>query len=150
MLDAHAVVLTHAHIDHRGYLPALVRAGWNGAIHCTQGTADLCRILLPDAAWLQEEDARHAAGHGYSRHAKPKPLFTRADAEKALGLLVPQDFHEPTRIAPGIDLSFSRAGHILGASCVHLRVDGRHVVFSGDVGGLRRPGYESSRSFGAC
>jgi metallo-beta-lactamase family protein len=134
-----AVVLTHAHIDHSGYLPVLVRGGWRGPIHCTRGTADLCRILLPDAAWLQEEEARHAARHGYSKHAKPEPLFTRRDAEKTLELLEPHDMHATTRIAGGVDLSFTRAGHILGASSVHLRIEGRQFVFSGDLGGRRDP-----------
>lgn len=129
-----AVLLTHAHIDHSGYLPALVRDGFAGHIWCTPPTASLAHILLPDSAHLQEEDARWANKRRSSRHDPALPLFTGVDAERALERLRtrPVDFaFEP---APGIEASFSRAGHILGASSVRIFDGRRSVLFSGDLG----------------
>lgn len=126
-----AVVLTHAHIDHSGWLPLLARRGWRAPIWSTPGTADLLRILLPDAAYLQEEDARFANMHGYSKHRPALPLFDRADAEAALSLLRPVPYDERFVPAEGVSARFRRAGHIVGAARVEL--DDR-LVFSGDVG----------------
>jgi metallo-beta-lactamase family protein len=129
-----AVVLTHAHIDHTGWLPALVRDGFRGPIWCTPGTEELCRILLPDAAHIQEEDARFANKRRSSRHDPALPLYTTADAEQALGLLRTHPFGEP--FAPGADIEcqFSPAGHILGASSLRIRSSTTSVLFTGDVG----------------
>lgn len=129
-----AVVLTHAHIDHSGYLPALVRDGFRGDIWCTPSTGALCRIMLPDAAHLQEEDARHANLVRSSRHHPALPLYTTADADTALRHLHPQPFNERFSPVPGLEVQFSPVGHILGAACVRLGDGTTSVTFTGDVG----------------
>lgn len=129
-----SVVLTHAHLDHSGYLPALVNAGFTGKIWCTAGTADLCRLLLPDAGHLQEEDARFANKRGFSRHHPALPLFTRDDAIRCLQQLQPIPFGQPFEPGPGLSAQFRRAGHIVGAARVELSGGGRKAVFSGDIG----------------
>lgn len=129
-----AVVLTHAHIDHSGYLPLLCKRGYRGPVYCTHGTRDLLRILLPDAGHLQEEEARHANRWGWSKHADAVPLYTRADAERCLPQLKVVPLAEPFAVAPGVEGSFSRAGHIVGSACLRLQHGDRSVVFTGDVG----------------
>ena len=129
-----AVVLTHAHIDHSGYLPRIARAGFRGPVHCTRGTADLLQILLPDSGHLHEEDARRANRYGYSKHHPALPLYTEQDARDSLQLLRPHAFGQPSEIAPGVTVSFSRAGHIVGSACVRLVVDGVAVTLTGDIG----------------
>ncbi|NOZ95792.1 MAG: MBL fold metallo-hydrolase [Acidobacteria bacterium] len=134
-----AVVLTHAHIDHSGYLPRLVRQGFRGPIYCTPPTRALLRVLLPDAAHLQEEEARYANKEGYSKHTPALPLFRMADAKAALRLLEPAPFHEWIELNPGVRFRYRRQGHILGAASVEVqtKVSGgarRSVYFSGDVG----------------
>src|SRR5690606_3106654 len=129
-----AVLLTHAHIDHSGYLPALVRNGFRGKVHCTPGTAELCELLLPDSAHLQEEEARFALRHHYSRHAKPRPLYTGEDAAAALERLVPADFDEPVDLGEGLSARFMPAGHLLGAAQIQLTAHRRILHFSGDIG----------------
>jgi metallo-beta-lactamase family protein len=129
-----AVLLSHAHIDHSGYLPRLVREGFGGPIHCSPGTADLLRIMLPDAAHLQEEEAEYRNRAGASRHRPARPLFTGEDAERALERLVPVDFDRDFVAAPGVRARFRPAGHILGASIVVVDVAGRRLVYSGDLG----------------
>ncbi|MDA8290435.1 MAG: MBL fold metallo-hydrolase [Actinomycetota bacterium] len=132
-----AVVLTHAHVDHCGYLPALVRDGFAGPIVCTPATADLAGIVLPDAAHLQEEEASYANARGYSKHRPALPLFTRDDAATALSLFRPAGYGERVEVAPGLDAELVSAGHIVGSASVLLRVDGdgpRSLFFSGDVG----------------
>lgn len=129
-----AVVLTHAHIDHSGYLPRLVHDGFHGPVLCTQSTAALCRLLLPDAAHLQGQDAEYANRRGFSKHHPALPLFTMEDAERALSLLSPVDFGERFKLPGGLHATFSRAGHILGAGCVRVEVGAQSVLFSGDLG----------------
>ena len=129
-----AVVLTHAHIDHSGYLPVLAREGYRGAVYCTPSTAALCRILLPDAGHLQELDAGYANRHGFSRHHPALPLYTVEDAKRALELLRPVEFDERFTLPGGRHARFTRAGHILGAACVAVETAGRTVLFSGDLG----------------
>lgn len=131
-----AVVLTHAHIDHSGYLPALVKKGFRGKIYCTKATHDLCKVLLPDAGFLQEEDAKYAFRKKFSKHEKPEPLFTEKDAWEALKHFESLHFHEAFEPTKGMEVTFTPAGHILGSSCVHVhhKDTGRTVVFSGDVG----------------
>ncbi len=130
-----AVVLTHAHLDHSGYLPALVRDGFQGRIWCTPLTASLVGILLRDAAYLAMEEARHHSKHGTSRHDPAKPLYNDEDAEAAIGQLRSHPFGAPVEVADGLSVSFTHAGHILGASCVHVQAaDGTSVSFTGDVG----------------
>jgi metallo-beta-lactamase family protein len=133
-----AVVLTHAHIDHSGYLPRLVRQGFDGPVYCTKPTQSLVRVLLPDAAHIQEEEARYANKKGYSKHDPALPLFEMSDARAALKLLEPVDFDDWKELHPGIRFRYHRQGHILGAAAVELTTktaEGRKTVyFSGDVG----------------
>jgi len=132
--DLDAVVLTHAHIDHSGYLPAMYRQGYRGPIYCSRATLALCRVLLPDAGYLQEEDARYANRKKFSRHDPAEPLFTEQDAERVLRQFRPIDFDETVEVAKGIDVSLRPVGHILGACAVRVGDGRRHVLFSGDVG----------------
>jgi metallo-beta-lactamase family protein len=137
-----AVVLSHAHIDHSGYLPLLVRDGFRGPILCTPGTADLLRVLLPDAAHLQEEEAATANRYGYSKHKPALPLYTISDAQAALRLLKPHPYAGRFRVTEGMAAIFRRAGHILGSSTVELQLgegDPFRLVFSGDLGRWGRP-----------
>lgn len=129
-----AVVLTHAHIDHTGYLPRLCQLGFAGPIHCTSGTRDLLEILLPDSGYLQEEEARHANKWGYSKHHPAMPLYTRDDAERCLRQLTGHGWYDTVPITSGVSARFTRAGHILGSACVSLRVGDVAVTFTGDVG----------------
>ena len=129
-----AVVLTHAHIDHSGYLPALVRDGFRGAIWCTPATAALARILLLDSAHLHEEDARVANRRRSSRHHPALPLYTTADAEAALTRLQPVPFGQPFTPAGTLSVGFSRVGHILGAAAVHINSGDTTATFTGDIG----------------
>ncbi len=134
-----AVVLTHAHIDHTGYLPRLVRQGFDGPVYCTPPTRALLRVLLPDAAHIQEEEARYANKKGYSKHTPALPLFRQADAKAALKLLEPLPFDQDQELRPGIRFRYHRQGHILGAAAVELtsKVSGggkKTIYFSGDVG----------------
>ena len=128
-----AVLLTHAHIDHSGYLPLLVKNGFSGRIVCTEATAELCKILLPDSGYLLEKDAEFANRHGFSKHHPALPLYTRRDAEASLDRLAPQPFGRPQRIS-GMNVEFLPAGHILGAAIIRIGVEGRTLVFSGDLG----------------
>jgi len=135
-----AVVLTHAHLDHVGYLPRLVAQGYRGRVHCTAGTADLCQLVLPDAGRIQEEDARQANRHGYSKHHPALPLYTESDAQAALRLLRSREYRKPVEVAPGITVEFVPAGHLLGSSYVLARLDGAGtILFGGDLGRYARP-----------
>lgn len=135
------VVLTHAHLDHTGALPRLVAQGFKGRVFCTPATQDLCRLVLRDAGRLQEEDAREANRHGYSKHAPALPLFTEADAFRALDRLQPVGFDRPVPVAPGIEVTFRPTGHLLGAAAVLMRLadTGRTITFGGDLGRYDRP-----------
>ncbi len=136
------VVLTHAHIDHSGWLPRLVSQGFAGPVYCTAGTADLCRLVLPDAAHLQEEDAKFANKRGYSKHQPALPLYTELDAAEALSRLKPSPFGRKIAIGNGFDVEFINAGHLLGSSYVlFTRADrsGARLLFGGDLGRYGRP-----------
>jgi metallo-beta-lactamase family protein len=128
------VVLTHAHLDHSGYLPKFVREGFEGDIVCTDGTAALCELLLLDSAKIQESDAEFANRHGFSKHKPALPLYGKHDAERALRLLKTIDFETPFDLGHGAQLQYRRAGHILGAATAELRWGGKTIVFSGDLG----------------
>lgn len=128
-----AVVLTHAHLDHSGYVPRLVAAGFRGPVYCTSGTRALAAILLPDSGYLQEEDARYANRRGFSRHHPAMPLYTRDEAIGSLEQFVACDIDEAIDIG-GIRIRFSPVGHILGAASVRVEADGTDVVFTGDIG----------------
>src|SRR6266700_2398493 len=129
-----AAVLTHAHLDHSGALPLLVKQGFSGSIFCSRATIDLCGILLPDSGHLQEKDAEFANRHGFSKHKPALPLYTQQDARRALELLSPLPFDQDNAIKGGIGVRLRRAGHILGAASVQLELGGRTIVFSGDLG----------------
>lgn len=134
-----AVVLTHAHLDHCGYLPRLVADGFKGRVFCTAGTRDLCSLVLPDSAHLQEEDARDANRHGYSRHAPALPLYTAQDADRALARLQPVGFNRPIPVVPGIEVEFIMAGHLLGSAYAQIRTRHQTILFGGDLGRYGRP-----------
>ncbi len=137
-----AVILSHAHIDHSGCLPLLVRQGFEGPIYCTAGTADLLSVLLPDAAHLQEEDAERANRRGYSKHRPALPLYTAEDARAALARLEPRKYGERFSVAGDSTAVLRRAGHILGSATVELEIGRGHrtqLVFSGDLGRWGRP-----------
>jgi len=128
-----AVVLTHAHLDHSGLLPRLVRNGYRGPIHCTSATAALLRVILLDAAHLQEEDARRANRRHYTKHKPALPLYTVHDAEQVLEQLEPMPVNEGFTIGEAT-VRLIPVGHLLGAASVQLEHGGRRVLFSGDVG----------------
>jgi metallo-beta-lactamase family protein len=137
-----AVVISHAHLDHIGYLPILVRRGYRGQVYCTAATASLAAIVLRDAARLQEEDAERANRRGYTRHHPAVPLFTTEEAERALARLEPRPHGASFPVAAGSRVTFRRAGHILGAATVQLdieRPDPVRICFSGDLGRPGRP-----------
>lgn len=129
-----AVVLTHAHLDHSGYLPLLVKNGFRGPVYCTPATAELCKLLLPDSGHLQEEDAEYANRHGFSKHRPALPLYTEKDAEHCLRYLHPVDYDRPFETGADLQSQLVPSGHILGSACVILTQGGRSLVFSGDLG----------------
>lgn len=132
--DLQAIVLTHAHLDHSGYLPVLARNGYRGPVYATPATCELVKILLRDSGRLQEEEAEFANRHGFSKHAPALPLYTEQDAERALKLLHPVELHHRVTIVPGLSILLRGAGHILGAATVEIVADGITLVCSGDLG----------------
>ncbi len=137
-----AVVLTHAHIDHSGHLPALVQQGFRGPIFASANTAALAGIVLPDSGHLQEEEAAYANRRGFSKHKPALPLYTEVDARRCLEQFRTVPFAETVEVADGVTARLSPAGHILGSSIVSLDLDGRdprQLAFSGDLGRARHP-----------
>lgn len=136
-----AVILTHAHIDHSGFLPRLVKEGFRGRVYSTEATQDLCKIMLPDSAYLQEEDAFFANKTKYSHHDPALPLYTHEDAEKALKLFYALPWQKWTELYPGFSFRFIRAGHILGSSLAQISFQKENetkiLTFSGDLGNGR-------------
>lgn len=132
----HCVILTHAHIDHSGYLPRLIRLGFKGPIYCTPATAELLGLMLPDAGRLQEEDAAFANKTKYTKHDPALPLYTEEDAYETLGYLRKVDFYSPCELIRGLSFSFLRAGHILGSGMVEMLwgSEGKKILFTGDLG----------------
>jgi metallo-beta-lactamase family protein len=135
------VILTHAHLDHCGLLPRLVQQGFRGRIFCTPGTAQLAKIVLADAGRLQEEDAERANRKGYTKHKPALPLFTEADAARAVTLLQPVGYDRPVSVAAGINVEFLNAGHLLGSAFARVRVEkeNKTILFGGDLGRYGRP-----------
>lgn len=129
-----AVILTHAHLDHSGYLPVLARMGYRGPVYGTSGTVDLCGVLLRDSAKLQEEEADFANRHGFSKHHPALALYTMDDAERVLKQLVPCDFDQPVRLQNGVSFCLLPVGHILGAASLLVHMGGKLIAFSGDIG----------------
>jgi len=135
-----AVVLTHAHLDHVGFLPRLRTDGYKGRVFCTAGTMDLCRLVLPDSGRIQEEDARQANKHGYTRHQPALPLYAETDALAALTQLQPIGYQRAIEIVPGLSIEFLPAGHLLGSAFVVVRLQsGPTILFGGDLGRYSRP-----------
>jgi metallo-beta-lactamase family protein len=134
-----AVVLTHAHLDHCGYLPRLVAGGFRGRIFCTPGTRDLCTLILPDSAHIQEEDARLANRRGYSKHSPAVPLYSELDAARTLTQLQPVGYERPVPVVPGVDVEFLNAGHLLGSAYARLTIGDKTILFGGDLGRYSRP-----------
>ena len=134
-----AIVLTHAHLDHCGYLPRLAAQGFSGRVFCTAGTQDLCRIVLPDSGRIQEDDAEIANREKFSKHSPALPLYTEADALRALTHLQPVGYDRPMPVADGIEVDFINAGHLLGSSYARVRTNGQTILFGGDLGRFGRP-----------
>lgn len=137
--DINAVVLTHGHLDHCGYLPRLILDGYKHRVHATAATRAIARLILLDSAWLQEKDAEQANRLGYSRHAPALPLYRVADAERAIERFSTVPLHQPYPLPGGAQLTFRRAGHILGACTAQIDIGGQRIVFSGDLGRFDDP-----------
>lgn len=129
-----SVLLTHAHIDHSGYIPLLVKHGFRGKIHCSYGTAALCEILLPDSGYLQEEEAHFANKHGTSKHTPALPLYTLKEAEASLKYFHPVEFNHEIELAKNLTFTLASAGHILGASLIKVKNGTSTLLFTGDLG----------------
>ena len=142
-----AVLLTHAHLDHSGYLPALVRNGFAGKVYCTPATAELCGLLLPDSGHLQEEEARYAQRKRYSKHKNPLPLYTQDDAKRALEHFKEIEFDHGLDLENGLEARFLHAGHLLGAAQITLRSGSRSIHFSGDLGRRTDPMMREPQGF---
>jgi metallo-beta-lactamase family protein len=128
------VVLTHAHLDHSGYLPRLVNEGFRGRIHASAGTRDVAELILKDSGHLQEKDADFANRKGYSKHAPALALYTEEDAEKTMPYFATVPWHQSVELPCGASLYLRRAGHILGAATAQITWGGRTIAFSGDLG----------------
>lgn len=138
-----AVIITHAHIDHTGYLPKLFKEGFKGKVYCTQATKELMEIMLLDSAKLQEEEAEYAYKKGYSKHEKPQPLYTTEDVQGMLNYLHGFPYKEKIKIKDELFVEFHDAGHILGSAMAELYIQGdnqkKKIVFSGDLGRYNKP-----------
>ena len=137
--DLDAVILTHAHLDHSGYIPLLVKNGFKGYIYATQASYELCKVILPDSGFLQEEDARYLKKKNASKHKDPQPLYTEEDAVNSLKRFKIVRFKDRVKLNDDISFEINEAGHILGAGVVSLYVGDKKVVFSGDLGRINDP-----------
>lgn len=137
--NIHAVLLTHAHLDHSGYLPLLIKNGFHGKVYCTEATKDLCSVLLPDSGYLQEEQAYFANKHKISKHKPALPLYTKDEAEVSLRYFKTINFGEEYQLYDDIKIKFNRAGHILGAAMILVQSNNTSVLFSGDLGRFNDP-----------
>ncbi len=134
-----AIILTHAHLDHTGYLPLLVKNGFKGPIYSTAATKDLCAILLPDSGHIQEEDAFFANKYGFSKHKQALPLYTQQEAENVIKQFVTKEFDQTHPLFEGSSFTFSRAGHILGSSFIRIAQGDSSIMFTGDMGRSNDP-----------
>ena len=132
--EIHSIILTHAHIDHSGYIPRIIKDGFNGRVICTPGTLDLCSVLLPDSGHLQEEEAEYAKRKGYSKHKDPQPLFSLEEATNSLKFFDTLDYGKELEIFKGLTFKFLNAGHILGSATILVEAFGKKVLFTGDLG----------------
>lgn len=137
--DIDAVILTHAHLDHCGYLPRLVRDGFRGKIYLTPFTAELAKVILLDSAQIQTEDAKYAAKKGFSKHNPPRALYEVEDVWKTVEKFVTVDFHKQLKVTSEFVFSFSPSGHILGGAVIELELGQKKIVFSGDLGRQQHP-----------
>jgi metallo-beta-lactamase family protein len=137
----HTVVLTHAHLDHCGYLPKIVQRGFTGPIYCTPATAELAKVVLEDAAKLQEEDAERANRKKYTKHSPALPLFTVEDAARAIRMLETIPYEKPKEVLPGLSVEYINAGHLLGSAFARVNgpAVGKTILFGGDLGRFNRP-----------
>jgi len=129
-----AILLTHAHIDHSGYIPRLIKEGFRGPVLCTEATLELCRILLPDTGYLQEEDAEYLNRKKLSKHTPALPLFTKREAEASLEQFRSKPFDKEFEVTPGVRVRFLHSGHILGSAIVVVHAGNTKIAFSGDLG----------------
>ncbi|MFO1524356.1 MAG: MBL fold metallo-hydrolase [Turneriella sp.] len=134
-----AVVLTHAHVDHSGYIPRLIKDGFRGRIYATAATHDLCKILLPDTGYLMEEEAAYLNKRNRTKHKPALPLFSQAEAELSLQYFEPMPFNDRISLPGGISFEFTYAGHIFGAAQVIMKCDGKQIAFTGDIGRMQDP-----------
>ncbi|MFM8647447.1 MAG: MBL fold metallo-hydrolase, partial [Methylocystis sp.] len=134
-----AVILTHAHIDHSGYLPLLSKNGFKGSIYCSRPTRELSKVLLEDSAHLQEQDAEYANRKGFSKHTPARPLYVTKDVERCLKQFSTLSFNKEHHLSKILSVTFKHAGHILGAASVQIKVSGKKIVFSGDIGRYNDP-----------
>lgn len=132
--EVDSVVLTHAHIDHSGYLPLFVKNGFTGRVYCSEATRDLCEILLLDSAHLQEEEAKYANKKGFSKHQPALPLYTQEDAQNSLALLTTIEYNEKVDLGDGVSIKLFSSGHILGSAFVRIEDGKTSILFSGDIG----------------
>ena len=129
-----AVILTHAHIDHTGYIPRLIKFGFKGNIHSTFGTKALCAILLPDSGHIAEEDAKRANKYGYTKHHPALPFYTKEEGLTAINQFVPHDFNQPYDLFEHFTFEFLPAGHIIGSAIVRIKFNNKTIVFTGNLG----------------
>src|SRR5438874_699088 len=152
--SVNALVLTHAHMDHAGYIPRLVREGFAGRIYCTQATTELAEVILLDSAKLQEEDAEHANRHGYTSHAPALPLYTSSDVVVALKQFSNVEYGQEFSPAAGLDVTLHNAGHILGSAWAQVSAsqagEATRMIFSGDVGRYGVPLHSDPDALSAC
>ncbi|GDX39569.1 MBL fold metallo-hydrolase [Methylocystaceae bacterium] len=134
-----SVILTHAHIDHSGYLPLLSKEGFKREIYCSKATRELCKLLLEDSAHLQEQDADYANRKRFSKHNPARPLYETNDVKRCLKLFSSLSFDKEHRLSNNLSLTFKHSGHILGAASVQLKTKGKKIVFSGDIGRYNDP-----------
>lgn len=129
-----AVILTHAHMDHSGYIPILIKNGFKGKVYCSEATYDLCSLLLPDSGYIQEEDAKRANKYGYTKHRPALPLYTKQDAEIALKQFYTVGYNKKINIDKTSYFILYRSGHILGSSFIYFSDGNQDIIFSGDLG----------------